>query len=287
MADIGARSPGRTRRTQGDEPERRTAGDDGTQRPNGHHRAVARAAAYGSELVGTFLLVFFIGAAATVALNLERGSSTAQDFILIGLVAMLVLAFLIYTLADVSGAHFNPAVTLGLLSIGQVKAKDVGPYLLCQLVGAVLAALTVKVLMPDFVNAINGPGAVFVSERYLGSANVLRGFGLELMGTAALMWAIVGIAVNPRGRDDFAGLIIGGTLGFVIMALAPLTGAGMNPARAFGPNLVGGDFGGFGKFLFVYVLGPVVGALIAAQVYRAVVLKPQEAVPGKPVDHLD
>ena len=103
----------------------------------------------------------------------------------------------------------------------------------------------------------------------------------ELIGTFVLMWAIMGMAVNPRGDASWAPWVIGATLGFAVMAIGPLTGAGLNPARSFGPALVGDAFGGFGTFLFIYVLGPLVGALLAGIGYRAIVLGPQDRV----IDH--
>jgi glycerol uptake facilitator-like aquaporin len=81
------------------------------------------------------------------------------------------------------------------------------------------------------------------------------------------MWAVVGVAVNPTGLKDWSGLVIGATLGLGVMVIAPLTGAGFNPARSFGPALVSGEFGGFADFVIVYCIGPIVGALLAAAVY--------------------
>jgi glycerol uptake facilitator protein len=86
----------------------------------------------------------------------------------------------------------------------------------------------------------------------------------------------MGMAVNPGGDRAWAPFVIGATLGFAVMAMGPLTGAGLNPARAFGPALVGDAFGGGGTFLFVYVLGPIAGALLAGVGYTALVIGPQD-----------
>jgi glycerol uptake facilitator protein len=100
------------------------------------------------------------------------------------------------------------------------------------------------------------------------------------------MWAIMGVAVNPKGARDWAGLVIGGTLGFAVMALGPLTGAGLNPARALGPSLAGGGEP-VGDFIVAYVLGPTVGALLAGILYTALILAPEGRAPGRrPVDTL-
>ena len=92
---------------------------------------------------------------------------------------------------------------------------------------------------------------------------VFPGMVVEALGTFFLVWAIVGVAVNPRGDQGWAALAIGGTLGMPVMVFGPLTGAGFNPARAFGPALVSGEWGGADDFILVYVLAPVIGALVA------------------------
>ena len=97
-----------------------------------------------------------------------------------------------------------------------------------------------------------------------------------MIGTFVLMWAIMGVLVNPRGSKEWGGWVVGATLGFAVMTFGPLTGAGFNPARSFGPALVAGHFGGADTFLIAYVLGPVIGALLAAWGYQALVLGPQE-----------
>jgi glycerol uptake facilitator-like aquaporin len=97
----------------------------------------------------------------------------------------------------------------------------------------------------------------------------------------------MGVAVNPRAERSWAPLVIGATLGFAVMAIGPFTTAGLNPARSFGPALVGAAFNGFGTFLFVYVLGPIVGALLAGVGYHALVLQPRELPARRPVDRLE
>ena len=88
------------------------------------------------------------------------------------------------------------------------------------------------------------------------------------------MWVIVGVAVNPRATKEWAALAIGATLGMLVMVLAPLTGAGFNPARSFGPAIVSGEFNGGGEFLLVYVLAPVIGAILAGLAYFNLVIAP-------------
>ncbi len=115
-------------------------------------------------------------------------------------------------------------------------------------------------------------GAVGVSKLLHGSAGLA--LVAEIIGTFVLMWAIMGMAVNPRGERALAGLVIGSTLGFAVMAIGPMTGAGFNPARALGPALVANHFGPAGTWLLAYVVGPVIGAGLAGALYTLIVLGP-------------
>jgi MIP family channel proteins len=242
-----------------------------------------RITAYVAELVGTFLLVLFIG-----LILVDAGSATGvvgyKDILMVGVVHALVLMMLVQTLGSTSGAHFNPAVTTALAAIRKIAPVDAGIYICMQLVGGVLAALVVKLIVHDPGAAVHY-GAPSVSDALHGKN--FTGMLCELIGTFVLMWSIMGVAVNPRGARDWAGLVIGGTLGFAVMVFAPLTGAGLNPARSFGPALVGDHFVDAWTFIFVYVIGPLLGALIAAVAYRQLVLAPQDRLPGeRPIDKL-
>jgi MIP family channel proteins len=230
-------------------------------------------AAYLAEFIGTLLLVFFI--CAVVSLYVVSPSETNPnpfiDFSVIGLVHVLVLFVLIQTLAIVSGAHFNPAVTAALVGLRQIKPADAGIYVIAQLAGAVAGALLVKAILLDEGEAVNY-GTPSVSD--ILSGGTFAGMVVEGIGTFFLVWAIIGVAVNPRATKEWAALAIGGALGMAVMVLAPLTGAGLNPARSFGPALVSGEWGGADVFLLVYVVGPVVGALVAAFLYFQIFVAP-------------
>jgi MIP family channel proteins len=230
-------------------------------------------AAYLAEFIGTLMLVFFI--CAVVSLYGPEPSPQNPnpfiDFSVIGLVHVLVLFVLIQTLAVVSGAHFNPAVTVAMTALRQIKVPDAVIYILAQLAGAVAGALLVKGILLDEGEAENY-GTPAVSDLLQGE--ILGGMVVEAIGTFFLLWAIIGVAVNPRATVDWAALAIGGALGMAVMVLAPLTGAGLNPARSFGPALVSGEWGGADTFLLVYVLGPVVGALVAALLYFQIFIAP-------------
>jgi MIP family channel proteins len=230
-------------------------------------------AAYLAEFIGTLMLVFFICA----VVSLYGAEPSAQnpnpfiDFSVIGLVHVLVLFVLIQTLAVVSGAHFNPAVTAAMTVLRQIKAVDAGIYVLAQLAGAVAGALLVKGILLDEGETENY-GATTVSDLIEGA--IFPGMVVEAIGTFFLLWAIIGVAVNPRATKEWAALAIGGALGMAVMVLAPLTGAGFNPARSFGPALVSGEWVGFADFVLVYVVAPVVGALVAAFLYFQIFIAP-------------
>lgn len=236
--------------------------------------------AFVAELIGTFLLVFFVCTIVTVN---SPGGLGATDFAVIGLVHAFVLAMLIYTLGGTSGGHFNPAVTTALAAVRKIRIADALVYIVLQLAGGIAGALLTKVLLLDEGRGAVHYGAVAVSEKFL-QGRALPALLAEVVGTFVLMWAIMGCAVNPRGQREWAGLVIGFALGLAVMALAPLTGAGLNPARALGPALAADFFDGGGKFLLVYVAGPVIGALLAALVYRFVVIAPADRVEERPVD---
>lgn len=230
-------------------------------------------AAYVAEFIGTLFLVFFI----TAAVSLYVTQPTAQnptpfvDFSVIGLVHVFVLFVLIQTLAVVSGAHFNPAVTAAMTVIRQIKPPDALIYILAQLSGGVAGALLTKALLLDEGKAVHY-GAPAVSVRL--DHHIFPGLVAEAIGTFILVWAIVGVGVNPRAAKDWAAFAIGSALGLAVMIFGPLTGGSLNPARAFGPALVGSEFGGFDDFLLVYVIGPLIGAVLAALVYFRVVMAP-------------
>jgi MIP family channel proteins len=238
-------------------------------------------AAYIAEFLGTLTLVFFITMAVSVYVTpaSQTNPNPFIDFSVIGLVHVFVLFMLIQTLAVVSGAHFNPAVTAVMTALRQIKPSDAVIYIVAQVAGAVAGALLTKLLTDHFPNAeAVDYGAPSLSDNLEGSVGL--GMLAEGIGTFFLVWAIVGVAVNPTGLKDWAGFAIGSTLGLAVMIIAPFTGAGLNPARAFGPALVAGEFGGTDDFLLAYVLAPVIGALLAGFIYFYLYIQPGHKEPG-------
>jgi len=225
-------------------------------------------AAYIAELVGTFFLVFVIGTVVSLYVDPSATPQFGTDWAVIGLVHAFVLFLLVQTLAGVSGAHLNPAVTTAAVMLRRIDPIDAVVYVLAQLSGAVLGALLVKGLLTDEGAAANY-GAVQISD-LLGSN--FAGAVVEALGTFLLVLAVVAVAMNPRAWRDWAPLSIGTTLGFAVMIFGPLTGGSLNPARWFGPALIGEEWGG----VWPYIVGPLVGAALAVAFYRFVI------EPGEP-----
>jgi glycerol uptake facilitator len=230
-------------------------------------------AAYLAELIGTLLLVFFITSVVVLFVSTGSQAQFGSDFAVIGLVHAFLLFGLIVMFGVVSGGHFNPAVTLAALVIRRIRPLDGVIYMLAQLSGAVLGALLTKGLLLDEGRATHY-GAAEVSGLL---ANNFAGSIVEGVGTFCLVLVILAAVYSEKSVKEWAPLAIGTTLGFIVMVGGPLPGGAFNPARWFGPALVGNSFGD----VWPYLAGPIVGALLAAAVYRFVLepggLPPTEA----------
>ncbi|MBI5310727.1 MAG: aquaporin [Actinobacteria bacterium] len=225
-----------------------------------------------AEFIGTFALVFaIIIAVAMYALQPDAPRGLAYPFI--ALAHGLVLFILIQTLGAVSGAHFNPAVTLGLLSIRRIAPGTAGAYIVMQALGSLAAAGLTALILTAQAEAVGFAAPAIDASISLGSGMVF-----EALATFALVWVVVATAVNEKAQAAWAPLAIAGSLMLGVLLIAPLTGAGINPARAFGPALVdslsGGDWGSLGEWLLAYVVAPVVGGVLAATLCAGLYLRP-------------
>ena len=225
-------------------------------------------AAYVAEFLGTLLLVFFVTASVSLFVTQSSPQNPAPfiDWSVIGLAQGFALFVLIQALAVISGAHFNPAVTLAMTALRQIKPPDAVIYIVAQVAGAIAGALLTKLLLTKFANA---DAVHFGAPAISGSLDgkVTLGMLGEFIGTFMLVFTIVGVALDPRVDRALAPFAIGVALAIDVMVLGTLTGAGVNPARAVGPALVAHHFGGVDHFLLAYVLAPGVGALAAALAY--------------------
>lgn len=220
-------------------------------------------AAYLAELIGTLLLVFFITSVVVLYVSTGGQASFGSDFAVVGLVHAFLLFGLIVMFGVVSGGHFNPAVTLAAIVIRRIRPLDGIIYMLAQLSGGVLGALLTKSLLLDEGRATHY-GALAVSPLL---ANKTAGAVVEAIGTFVLVLVILTAVYSEKSFKEWAPLAIGTTLGFIVMVGGPLTGAGFNPARWFGPALVSNEWGG----VWPYIVGPLLGALIAALIYKFVI----------------
>ncbi len=222
---------------------------------------------YFAEMIGTFALVF-IGAGSVVANALTGGG---VGLVGIALAHGLVLMSMIYALGNVSGAHFNPAVTTAFVFARKLKLETGVAYVLFQLLGATLAGIALLAVFPSV------PSAVHLGVTDLNAdAGITFTIGtlIEILLTFFLVFTIFAVALDKKNTTPVIGLAIGLVLTFDILVGGAFTGAAMNPARAFGPAIASSYFP---LHHLVYWIGPIVGALAAAVVYTSIFMPENKA----------
>jgi MIP family channel proteins len=219
-------------------------------RPNDRQSSQSVARKVGAEMVGTFALVF-AGCGAIMVNDVSGGSITPVG---IGIVFGLVIMVMVYATGHISDAHFNPAVTLAFASSGGLPWRHVLPYIAGQLVAAIAAAGLLRFLL--------GPVAGLGATLPMGVAS--QSLVVEFVLTFFLMFVIAAVATDSRAVGQMAGLAIGGTVAVGAIFAGPISGASMNPARSLGPALVGGVI----DYQWIYLLGPIAGAVAGATSYR-------------------
>ena len=218
-----------------------------------------------AEFIGTFALIF-VGAGSI---------AFARTYTDIGLAHGLVIAVMVSAVGHISGGHFNPAVTLGFLVTRRMSPVLGGIYWVVQLGAAALAALLLKWVLPAAPQSQSNLGVPALGTGVSAGAGVV----VEAVLTFFLVWVVFATAADPRGAfKQIAGLAIGLTITFDILVGGGLTGAAMNPARAFGPQLVQNDWSN----AWVWYVGPLAGGVIAAVVYELLYLRPTQPVPVGP-----
>jgi len=221
-------------------------------------------------MLGTALLVL-VGPGSVVATLRLAGDSTpaitGADLLGISFAFGLVITALVYAIGKVSGCHINPAVTFALAVTKRFPWREVPAYVSAQVVGAVLGALAIWAVFGQ--SGIDlGMGQTSFDEETTAWGSAIFA---EAIGTAILVFAILGI-VDSRSPTEFAGVVIGGVVVAIIMVIGPITGSSLNPARAFGPELVSAIGGGptqWAQLVPVYVLPGLAGAALAAVAYDA------------------
>ena len=208
---------------------------------------------YLAECIGTFMLVLTVTGTLMVDTILHQGTGNVPA------VVFLVVLSLIYTIGPVSGCNINPAVTVGIYLLGRMRGRDVLPYILAQLAGAVAASLVLLAVLGN----VDHLGASVAQPGWGG----LRGAAIEALLTFGLQLAVA-MTFHEKFQRIASGVAVAAALAVGAYWGAPLSGGSINPARSFGPALVSGNFSDF----WIYVVGPLAGAALASLIARYALL---------------
>ncbi len=219
-----------------------------------------------AEFIATLLFIFLGAGTVVVTGGLIKEGLTSARLVAIAVAHGLAIALLVAATARVSGGHINPAVTFGALITGKINLQRAMTYVVAQLLGAVVGAGLLTLVIPAAAQGNLGAHGL--------GAGITPGGGLvaEIVLTFALVFVVFATAVDPKGPGHLAPLAIGFTILVDHLAGVPITGAGMNPARTFGPALVAGAWDNH----WIYWIGPLVGAALAAWIYEFVFLRSEK-----------
>lgn len=206
-----------------------------------------------AEVVGTYFLIFAGCSAVAVNLNFDKVVTHPGISIVWGLAVMV----LVYSVGHISGAHFNPAVTLAFATCKRFPWKQVPAYLACQVIGSTLAAGTIRLIFTGKQDHFTGT---------MPAGSNMQSFVVEFIITFYLMFIISGVATDNRAIGELAGLAVGSTVLLNVMFAGPISGASMNPARSLGPAIVSHEY----KGLWIYIVAPTLGAQAGAWVYNMI-----------------
>lgn len=212
---------------------------------------------YLAELIGTFAMIF----CGTGAIIINQETAGVISHAGVAATWGLIVAAMIYTVGDISGAHLNPAVTIAFWLAKTFPAKEILPYIISQGIGAIGACFTLHYLFP------NSPtlGATFPA------GTAMQSFILEFILTFLLMFTIIHVAKGSKEQGMFAGIAIGSVVMLEAMFAGPICGASMNPIRSLAPAIVSGHL----EYLWIYLSAPIIGATLAVGVWK--ILKPKQA----------
>ena len=211
-----------------------------------------------AELIGTYILVF--AGTGAVVVDMLTG---AMGHVGIALTFGLVVTALIYAFGHISGAHFNPAVSIAFVVMDEFEKKELLVYVVAQLMGAILASITLYFL---FIVEIKNMADVAYLGATLPRGSWWQSFVFEFILTFILMLVIASSAIHAKAVKSFAGIAIGFTVGLEAMFAGPICGASMNPARSIAPALVSGHL----ESLWIYIVATILGAVASVYVYNII-----------------
>lgn len=224
-----------------------------------------------AESIATFCLVFFGPLSVVMAAAAFGTGLTIEGIIMISIGHGAAIGLMVYAFGHVSGAHINPAVTIAMLVTRRIGIKDGIGYIVFQIIGAIIAAFSLKTILPELGAKVNygtqgGPSALL-------NNSAMSGFAVEVILTFFLVTVIFMTAVHKKAAMGMHGLTIGGMIFLLHLVGVPLTGASMNPARTLGPAIASG----YWDFHWIYWAGPIIGAIIAGLIMNYIFVKKAEA----------
>ncbi|KAL2473707.1 Aquaporin NIP1-2 [Forsythia ovata] len=206
-----------------------------------------------AEILGTYFLIFAGCAAVVVNADMDKVVTLPGISTVWGLVVMVM----VYSVGHISGAHFNPAVTIAFATCKRFPWKQVPAYISAQVIGSTLASGTLRLLFTGKHDHFSGT---------LPAGSDVQSLVVEFIITFYLMFVISGVATDNRAIGELAGLAVGATVLLNVMFAGPISGASMNPARSLGPAIVSSQY----KGLWIYMVGPITGAVAGAWVYNII-----------------
>lgn len=212
---------------------------------------------YIAEFIGTFFLVF-IGTGAIIINNI---SNNAIGHLGVSFTFGFVVVVLIYATGHISGAHFNPAVTIAFSIIGKFDKKQIIPYLFSQILGGIMASVLLKSIFSNICNM-----GCTLPTLSIASNTIIISFIIEIIFTFFIMFIIMSVATDSRAEGSFAGLAIGLAVFIGATVAGPISGGSFNPARSIAPAIVSGNL----NHLWIYIVAPVIGATLASLCYSYV-----------------
>ena len=223
-----------------------------------------------AEAIGTYALVFFGPLAIILSVVAFGDGLSIESIIMIALAHGAAVGLMVYAFGHISGAHINPAVTIPMMITKKISVGDGIGYIIFQLIGAVVAAFSLKAILPELGAKVNFGTQGGPSE--LLNSSIMAGITLEIILTFFLVTVIFLTAVHKKAPAGIHGISIGGMVFLLHIVGVPLTGASMNPARTFGPAVVSG----FWELHWLYWLAPIVGGIIAGVIMNYVFVNKAE-----------